>query len=126
MNASFINLQYVDVSEEIATLGGIQIHDWPDNDPRTDLDSQAALISCLDLVITIDNATVHMCGALGTKTWALLEQVPDWHWPEVFGNSPPLYRSVRLFRQKRLFEWGDVMDQVARSLKDLIDNEHPP
>ena len=126
MNASFINLQYGDVSEEIAMLGGLQIHDWQDNDPRTDLDNQAALISCLDLVITIDNATVHMCGALGTKTWALIEQVPDWRWPEVFGDCPPLYRSVRLFRQKRLFEWGDVMEQVARSLKDLIETEQPP
>jgi tetratricopeptide (TPR) repeat protein len=120
MNASFINLQYGDVSEEIATLGDVQIHDWPDNDPLTDLDNQAALISCLDLVITIDNATVHMAGALGTKAWALVEQVPDWRWPEVFGDCPPLYRSVRLFRQKQIFEWGEVIDRVAQDLRDLI------
>jgi hypothetical protein len=125
-NASFINLQYGDVSEDIATLDGLQIHDWQDNDPRTGLDNQAALISCLDLVITIDNATVHMAGALGTKTWALVEQVPDWRWPEVFGDCPPLYRSVRLFRQKQLFEWGDVIDQVAQSLNELIETEQAP
>jgi tetratricopeptide (TPR) repeat protein len=121
-NASFINLQYGDVSEEIAALGDVLIHDWPDNDPLKDLDNQAALISCLDLVITIDNATVHMAGALGAKTWALVEQLPDWRWPEAFGDCPPLYRSVRLFRQKRLFEWGAVMYRVAQALDDLIAN----
>ena len=121
MNATFINLQYGDISEEIAALGDFQIHDWPDNDPLKDLDNQAALISCLDLVITIDNATVHMAGALGAKTWALIEPLPDWRWPEVFGDSPPLYRSVRLFRQKRLFEWGDVFKRVETALQRRIE-----
>ena len=122
MDASFINLQYGDISEDIATLGDVHIHDWPDNDPLTDLDSQAALISCLDLVVTIDNATVHMAGALGTRTWLLLEHVPDWRWPEAFSDTSPFYRSIRLFRQKQFFEWGHVMDRVARSLDDLIGN----
>ena len=121
MDATFINLQYGDVSEDLAKIGDIPIHDWDDNDPLTDLDNQAALISCLDLVITIDNATVHMAGALGTQTWALLEQVPDWRWPEAFGDSPPLYRSVRLFRQKRLFEWGGVLERVETALQQRIE-----
>jgi tetratricopeptide (TPR) repeat protein len=121
LDASFINLQYGDVREDLAKLGGIHIHDWDDNDPLTDLDNQAALISCLDLVVTIDNATVHMSGALGTQTWALLEQVPDWRWPEIFGDLPPLYRSVRLFRQKRLFEWGDVFKCVETALRRRIE-----
>jgi tetratricopeptide (TPR) repeat protein len=123
MNASFINLQYGDVTKEIAKLGDLHIHDWDDNNPLEDLDNQAALISCLDLVITIDNATVHMCGAVGTRTWALLEQVPDWRWPEAFGDSTPLYQSVRLYRQKRIMEWGDVMERVAQDLKILVGND---
>jgi hypothetical protein len=122
MDASFINLQYGDVAEDIAAIDDLLLHDWPDNDPLADLDNQAALISCLDLVVTIDNATVHLAGALGVRTWALLAQVPDWRWPEAFGDCPPLYRSVRLFRQKRRFEWGDVMERVAQSLNDLMGN----
>jgi Flp pilus assembly protein TadD len=121
MDATFINLQYGDVTEDFAALGDVHIHDWGDNDPLTDLDNQAALISCLDLVITIDNVTVHMAGALGTKTWALLEKVPDWRWPESFGDSPPLYRSVSLFRQKRLYEWGDTLKRVETALRQRID-----
>jgi tetratricopeptide (TPR) repeat protein len=119
VDASFINLQYGDVSQELAMLGDVHIHDWQDNDPLTDIDNQAALISCLDLVITIDNATVHLSGALGTPTWALIENISDWRWARVFGDSPPLYRSVRLFRQQRPFEWDAVIDRVMQSLKEM-------
>jgi tetratricopeptide (TPR) repeat protein len=125
MSASFINLQYGDVSGEMAAVCNgdtIQIHDWEDNDPLADLDNQAALISCLDLVITVSNTTVHMAGALGIPTWALLEKVPYWQWSEAFGDYSPLYRSVRLFRQQRRLEWGDVLDRVAQGLGDFIRN----
>ena len=123
MDACFINLQYGDTSEDIAEISkkpDIQIHDWEDNDPLQDLDNQAALISALDLVITIDNTTTHMAGAVSTPTWVLLEYVPDWRWPEAFGNSPPLYHSVRLFRQKQLFDWNHVLQEVEQSLKDFL------
>ena len=123
MDAFFINLQYGDTAEDVDrmhTEHDIQIHDWEDNDPLQDLDNQAALISALDLVITIDNSTLHMAGAVGTPTWGLLEYVPDWRWPQVFGDSPPLYRSVRLFRQKQLAEWGPVLTDAEQSLKDFI------
>ncbi len=120
MNASFINLQYGELSGDLAIPAGLEIHDWDDNDPLKDLDNQAALISCLDLVIAVDNATAHMCGALGTKAWTLLPQVPEWRWPEAFGDFSPFYPSVRLFRQKKLFEWDEVMDRVAQALSDLI------
>ena len=123
MNASFINLQYGNTSEDIAEINkkpDIQIHDWEDNDPLQNLDNQAALISALDLVITIDNSTLHMAGAVGTPTWGLLPYVPDWRWPRAFGDFPPLYRSVRLFRQKQLSEWAPVLQEVEQSLKDFI------
>ena len=103
-DVEFINLQYGDTTEDIDRIykeANIRIHDWEDNDPLQDLDNQAALISALDLVITIDNSTLHMAGAVGTPTWGLLEYVPDWRWPQAFGDSPPLYRSVRLFRPSR-------------------------
>ena len=123
MDAFFINLQYGDTTEDIDRIykeANIRIHDWEDNDPLQDLDNQAALISALDLVITIDNSTLHMAGAVGTPTWGLLEYVPDWRWPQAFGDSPPLYRSVRLFRQQQLSDWGPVLTAVEQALRDFI------
>ena len=64
-----VNLQYGDTSEERATVHremGLEIHQWEDADPLRDLDGFAAQIAALDLVISIDNATVHMAGAVGT------------------------------------------------------------
>ena len=123
MEAQFINLQYGDISKDIAPINEISdvhIHDWDDNDPLTDLDSQAALIATLDLVITIDNSTLHMAGAVGTQTWGLVEYVPDWRWPEAFGDTSPLYPSVQLFRQQQLSDWTHALEDVQQSLKDFL------
>ena len=123
MEALFINLQYGDISKDIAPINeisNVHIHDWDDNDPLTDLDSQAALIAALDLVITIDNSTLHMAGAVGTQTWGLVEYVPDWRWPEAFGDTSPLYPSVRLFRQQQLSDWTHALEDVQQSLKDFL------
>ena len=125
LDAIFINLQYGDTSEDIGQLEKEQntyLHDWNDNDPLKDLDNQAALISALDLVITVGNSTLHMAGAVGADTWGLLAHVPDWRWPESFGNYPPLYQSVRLFRQQHRSDWDSVVKEVEKSLKALIGN----
>jgi Flp pilus assembly protein TadD len=98
----FVNLQYGDHRSEIEHFQGIsprQLVSFAELDPLKELDNFCALISVLDLVISIDNSTVHFAGALGTPTWALLPALADWRWMEKRTDSP-WYRSVRLFRQK--------------------------
>jgi ADP-heptose:LPS heptosyltransferase len=80
-DVQFINLQYGDCREELASCReqhGILIHDWDDADPEADLDEFSAQIAALDLVISIDNATVHMNGALGVPVWTLLPFAADY------------------------------------------------
>jgi ADP-heptose:LPS heptosyltransferase len=43
-----------------------------------DFADTAALISLLDLVITVDTSVAHLAGALAKPTWVLLPKVPDW------------------------------------------------
>ncbi len=117
--AVFINLQYGDVAHDIREAReklGVVIHDWEDNDPLKDLDSQAALLSALDLVISVDNATVHMSGAVGAKTWCLLISNQNWSWMNTFARSTPFYPSVRLYRRELLSNWDRVIQDVARDL----------
>jgi hypothetical protein len=114
----FVNLQYGDCAAELARLQeqhGILVHHWADANPLEDLDEFAAEISALDLVISIDNSTVHMAGALGCPVWTLLPYVPDWRWL-LDRDDSPWYHSMRLFRQVRRGCWADVLPAVAGEL----------
>ncbi|HEY2880917.1 MAG TPA: tetratricopeptide repeat protein, partial [Pirellulales bacterium] len=117
--AQFINLQYGDCSAELANenrTGGETLHDLPGADPLGDLDEFAAKVAALDLVISIDNATVHLAGALGIPTWCLVPFVPQWRW-RLHGEQSPWYPSVQLFRQTKPGDWDGVLNAVAAKLR---------
>ena len=78
----------------------------------------AALMSCLDLVISVDTMAVHLAGALGRPVWNLLCAAPDWRWLRE-GETTPWYPTMRLFRQARLGDWDEVMERVAQELGDF-------
>ncbi|HCZ17313.1 MAG: TPR repeat-containing protein YrrB [Candidatus Accumulibacter phosphatis] len=116
----FVNLQYGEVSAEIKRVRetfGVPIHTWPDVNPLLDLDFTAAQISALDLVISVDNSTVHLAGALGTPVWTLLPIVPDWRW-RMAGTHTSWYPNMTLFRQAEAGHWGTILQQVGRSLNN--------
>jgi tetratricopeptide (TPR) repeat protein/ADP-heptose:LPS heptosyltransferase len=119
--AHFVNLQYGDASDDAADVGeqfGIELHDWEQGDPLVDIDSFAAKVAALDLVISVGNATVHVAGAVGTPAWTLLPMVPSWRWM-VAGDTSPWYTSVRLFRQPRRNDWRPVFGQIGQMLAEL-------
>ncbi|RMG56636.1 MAG: tetratricopeptide repeat protein, partial [Gammaproteobacteria bacterium] len=67
-DVTFVNLQYGDCRKDIARLPKRlkkRFVCFSDIDPLRDLESFCALMANLDLVITIDNSTVHFAGALG-------------------------------------------------------------
>jgi hypothetical protein len=115
---NFINLQYGDCSNELEEAWektGTIIRDWEDADPLKDLDNFAAEISALDLVISVDNATVHMAGALGVPVWVLLPFACDWRWMQDFEDTP-WYKTARLIRQINAGDWEKVFERVASDL----------
>lgn len=118
----FINLQYGDCFTELKEAReklGVAIHDWEDADPLKDLDGFAAQIAALDLIISVDNVTVHMAGALGVPVWVLLPFACDWRWMRDFEDTP-WYASVRLFRQYSLGDWNEVFECVSSNLGQCI------
>jgi tetratricopeptide (TPR) repeat protein len=86
------------------------LHDFADT---------AALVSQLDLVITIDTAAAHLAGALGRPTWVLLPSCPDWRWLLRRSDSP-WYPSLRLFRQTAFGDWAPVIAEVAAELRRRV------
>jgi len=125
-DAHFVNLQYGDCTADIKQfeqVSGVHIYDWEDADPLTDLDNFAAQISALDLVISIDNSTVHFAGAVGIPTWVLTPNVPDWRWMLERDDSP-WYPAVRLFRQNDSDNWSDVISKVKEALDKCFGLQH--
>lgn len=82
--------------------------------PESWLDT-AALLDCLDLVITSDTSVAHLAGALARPTWVALKFSPDWRWL-LDRNDTPWYGSVRLFRQTRPGDWSSVFAEMRAAL----------
>lgn len=85
----------------------------------TDFSETAALMSCLDLVISVDTSVVHLAGALGTPVWTMAPFNPDWRWLLNRSDSP-WYQSMRLFRQPKRGDWASVVDDVRHELESLV------
>ena len=80
-----------------------------------DFADTAALISELDLVVSVDTAVVHLAGAMDLPVWVFLQYTPDFRWL-LEGDTTPWYSSVRLFRQKTFGDYADVIERVATEL----------
>jgi hypothetical protein len=101
---------------------------WPTNNlynfvsELKDFSDTAALISNLDLVISVDTSTAHLAAALGKPTWILNRYDSCWRWLEDRCDSP-WYQSVSLYRQKTPGNWDGVLDIVEKDLAALA-QEH--
>lgn len=76
-----------------------------------DFADTAALLSQLDLLVSIDTSIVHLAGAMGVPVFLLLLYYSDWRWG-VSGESTPWYSTLRLFRQTRYGDWQAALDAL--------------
>lgn len=114
----FINLQYGNTTEERAEAErlGLRIHHDASVDPLKDMDAQATQLSALDAVLSIDNTTVHLAGALGVPTFVLLQLNPNWRWG-IEDETSYWYPSVQLIRNRELGRWGKALEQAVQRLR---------
>src|SRR5438445_9131482 len=99
-----------------------RLRQWGDvvhlGEQLTDFADTAAIISMLDLVISVDTSVAHLAGAMARPVWILLPAVPDFRWLLDRANSP-WYPTARLFRQPKLGDWESVLASVKTALSDL-------
>jgi tetratricopeptide (TPR) repeat protein len=77
----------------------------------------AAVVSQLDLVISVDTAVAHLTGALGKPCWLLLNKPwTDWRWMHDRTDSPWYPNVMRVYRQSTPGDWAEVIGRVAVSL----------
>src|SRR5205823_5664846 len=112
-NVRFLSLQLGPPAQQLADPPpGLRI-----DDPTADVRdfSDAALMTQLDLIITVDTSVAHVAGALACPVWTLLPFVPDWRWLLERAGTP-WYPTMRLFRQTTRGDWSEVMTRVAGEL----------
>ena len=84
-----------------------------------DFGDTAAIMSLLDLVITVDTSVGHLAGTLGVPTWILVPALGfNWVWMQ-YRKDSPWYKSVRLFRQDKKAEWTTVLQKIKNELTNL-------
>lgn len=116
--ATWVCLQYGEVTQDVQQLlsDGFPVAYWPES--IKDLDEFAALISTLDLVVTVCNTTVHYAGALGTPVWVMSPKIPEWRYG-LTSSTMPWYPSSRMYRQAEPGNWDTVLTNIYRDIQTL-------
>ena len=117
-NADFFSLEYKPTAAaDICNLEeetGVRVAHYPGWVQCTDYDKTASFVGSLDLVITVQTAVRHLCGALGVPCWVLAQSAPSWSCTPA---SEVWYRSLRYYRQSE--NWTPVIEEVAKDVADF-------
>jgi tetratricopeptide (TPR) repeat protein len=112
----FISLQYGAVGAEVAAFRAhhnVVMHEWAAAD--ADMDDVAALISSLDLIISVCTTAAHLAGALGKNAFVMVPTIAEWRYLDR-GSTVPWYSTLELFRQHNLNDWDGVISRVKHAL----------
>jgi tetratricopeptide (TPR) repeat protein len=89
-----------------------------------DFADTAAVISLLDVVVSVDTAVAHLAGALGKPVVILLPYAADFRWMRNRVDSP-WYPTAELFRQPASGDWDSVIARVGERLRQLTSPPSP-
>jgi tetratricopeptide (TPR) repeat protein len=86
--------------------------------PPADFLETAAVISALDIIVTVDTAVAHLAGALAKPTFLMLPYFADWRW----GRHETIlgYPTVRPFRQPVPGDSAPVIADVRDALRAFV------
>jgi tetratricopeptide (TPR) repeat protein len=117
LDAAFVSLQKDPSADDRALLSRSEVIDLTDR--LTDFTETSALMSCLDVVISVDTSLAHLAGALGRPVWTLLPYTPDYRWL-LDREDNPWYPTMRMFRQDARRSYAEVIARVRGELSALI------
>ncbi|MFA7658059.1 MAG: tetratricopeptide repeat protein [Candidatus Gastranaerophilaceae bacterium] len=77
----------------------------------------AAAMENIDLFITCDNCLLNLAGAMGKKTFVLLNKDSEWRW-FLDNKTTPWYKSVKIFKkQNKNQSWNLQIKNILMSLR---------
>jgi tetratricopeptide (TPR) repeat protein len=87
-------------------------------DEFSDFADTAAVISLLDVVVSVDTAVAHLAGAMGKRVIILLPHAADFRWMRQRGDSP-WYPTAKLLRQRAFSDWDSVIIRLRDEMRPL-------
>lgn len=122
----WVNLQYGECDDEIEKIRhecGVNLLRWNDVNLKDDFDATAALISCLDLVISPSSSVLQLAGALGVRTWSF-NPYPLW---TMFNQSYyPWSDSVRVYQVEFPNSMKYTIPSMLKDLENWLSTGTPP
>lgn len=120
---TFYSLQKeVRVQDKITLSKLNQIQEY--HEELNDFSDTAAMVDCLDLIISVDTSVAHLAGAMGKNVWILISYLPDYRWM-LDREDTPWYPTARLFRQANIGDWDSTMLKIRKALEELLKNQNP-
>jgi Flp pilus assembly protein TadD len=113
----FYGLQYGGSEEAKSPPAGMELIDA--SGVIRDFADTAALISEMDLVISMDAAAANLAGAMGAEAWVMVKRAADWRWG-MEGEKSAWYPTVRIFRQRRSGAWFSVIEKMGEALESWL------
>lgn len=87
----------------------------------SDFSDSAAIVSQLDLVISVDSAVCHLSGALGIPTLMIAPMTRCWRWWGTGkGTGWPWYEDFRIFPQTEMGDWKRPVRNALREVDRFI------
>jgi Tfp pilus assembly protein PilF len=121
-NCCFFALQYGDVLAQTAEFEretGVAVCTLEDLDFRSDMETLAATLAELDLVIGVGTATTALAGAVGTKT---IELASNLGWVPLLDGNDGLLGAIQCISQRTLGDWPPVMAQTRQIAMNYLAN----
>jgi tetratricopeptide (TPR) repeat protein len=119
----FVSLQYGEVSDQINQFYsscGIRIKECDTVDTFWDIDGLASLIDACDVIISTNNSTAHLAGALGKETHILLPSQGRslfWYWKNRRRGWSTWYPSLRLYPKDPQSGWAKPLADIQSNLR---------
>ncbi|MBT8623101.1 tetratricopeptide repeat protein [Polynucleobacter paneuropaeus] len=117
--------QYFSLQKDIRLADALTLNSSPQilnlTSELSDYAETAALVQCMDIVITVDTSVAHLAGAMGKETWVLLPYAPDWRWL-LDREDSPWYSSMTLIRQDAPGDWSCGLQKVNNMLSMISGN----
>jgi tetratricopeptide (TPR) repeat protein len=94
---------------DVTQLGG-EFEDFADT---------AAVLSMLDLVISVDTSVAHLAGAMAKAVTLLVPFSPDFRWM-LDRTDTPWYPTMRLYRQSAVGDWTAPLERLRQELEGVV------